>query len=53
MRVRQRRKEARPASTIVAGTEAADSGNVYGGEVHALYETVPCFRIHVKIPERI
>ncbi|OIR08781.1 multidrug resistance protein MdtA precursor [mine drainage metagenome] len=43
----------RPASTIVVGTEAADSGNVYSGEVHARYEAVLGFRIGGKIVERL
>jgi RND family efflux transporter MFP subunit len=44
---------ARPASTIVVGTAASDSGNVYSGEVHARYETVLGFRIGGKIVERL
>lgn len=43
----------RPASTIVVGAEAADSGNVYSGEVHARYEAVLGFRIGGKIVERL
>ena len=42
----------RPALTIVARSEAVDSGNVYGGKVHRRYETVLGFRILAKIPER-
>lgn len=43
----------RPASTIVVGAEAIDSGNIYSGEVHARYETVLGFRIGGKIVERL
>lgn len=43
----------RPASTIVVGVAADDSGNVYSGEVHARYETVLGFRIGGKIVERL
>jgi len=43
----------RPASTIVVGAAASDSGNVYSGEVHARYETVLGFRIGGKIVERL
>ena len=43
----------RPASTIVVGATASDSGNVYSGEVHARYETVLGFRIGGKIVERM
>ena len=43
----------RPALTIVVGTAAADSGNVYSGEVHARYEAVLGFRIGGKIVERL
>lgn len=43
----------RPASTIIVGAEAADSGNVYSGEVHARYEAVLGFRIGGKIVERL
>lgn len=43
----------RPASTIVVGAEAADTGNVYSGEVHARYETVLGFRIGGKIVARL
>jgi len=43
----------RPASTIVVGVAASDSGNVYSGEVHARYETVLGFRIGGKIVERL
>jgi len=46
-------KVERPASTIVVGAEASDSGNVYSGEVHARYETVLGFRIGGKIVERL
>ena len=43
----------RPASTIVVGAAASDSGNVYSGEVHARYETVLGFRIGGKFVERL
>ena len=43
----------RPASTIVVGTLATDSGNIYSGEVHARYEAVLGFRIGGKIVERL
>jgi multidrug efflux system membrane fusion protein len=43
----------RPASTYVVGAEAADSGNIYSGEVHARYEAVLGFRIGGKIVERL
>lgn len=43
----------RPALTMVVGAQAADSGNVYSGEVHARYETVLGFRIGGKIVERM
>ncbi len=43
----------RPASTIVVGAEASDSGNVYSGEVHARYEAVLGFRIGGKIVARL
>jgi RND family efflux transporter MFP subunit len=45
--------EERPASTYVVGAEAADSGNIYSGEVHARYEAVLGFRIGGKIVERL
>lgn len=43
----------RPASTVVVGAEATDSGNIYSGEVHARYEAVLGFRIGGKIVERL
>lgn len=43
----------RPASTFVVGAEAADSGNMYSGEVHARHEAVLGFRIGGKIVERL
>jgi RND family efflux transporter MFP subunit len=43
----------RPASTMVVGATASDSGNVYSGEVRARYETVLGFRIGGKIVERL
>lgn len=46
-------KVERPASTIVVGALAADSGNVYSGEIRARYETVLGFRIGGKIVERL
>lgn len=44
---------ARPASTIVVGALASDSGNVYSGEIRARYEAVLGFRIGGKIVERL
>ncbi len=46
-------KVERPALTVVVGAQAADSGNIYSGEVHARYETVLGFRIGGKIVERL
>jgi multidrug efflux system membrane fusion protein len=43
----------RPASTYVVGAEAADSGNIYSGEIHARYEAVLGFRIGGKIVARM
>jgi RND family efflux transporter MFP subunit len=43
----------RYASTIVLGARAADSGNVYSGEVRARYEAVLGFRIGGKLVERL
>lgn len=45
-------KVERPALTVVVGAQAADSGSVYSGEVHARYETVLGFRIGGKIVGR-
>lgn len=46
-------KVERPAETIVVGELAADSGNLYSGEVHARFETVLGFRIGGKLIERL
>ncbi len=46
-------KVERPALTVVVGAQAADSGSVYSGEVHARYETVLGFRLGGKIVERL
>lgn len=43
----------RPALTVVVGAQAADSGSIYSGEVHARYETVLGFRIGGKIVQRL
>ncbi len=46
-------KVERPAATFVVGALAADSGNVYSGEIRARYEAVLGFRIGGKIVERM